>query len=180
MAVKVIRIVQYEGTEEAVRKAIQLSQTLGVRQCQGYTLTIAEHLNELPQLVELLPEQVLNDLKRSSKFMEEFSTEESGPFIDALKERESLVPRPVGCCCPPKGYESSWAAGPCPVHHGLRNLQISTPASRERAQDALIEAKAIEIYNSWEVLDGWVPWVTCGNSTMQGNARREARIALKL
>lgn len=180
MTVKVIRIVQYEGTEEAVRSAIQKSMTLGVRQCAGYTITIAEHLNELPPAVEMFDFMVEDALKGASVLLYDFSTEESGPFIDALKERESLAPRPVGCCCPPKGHEGLWAAGPCPVHHGLRNLQISTPASRERAQDALIEAKAIEIYNSWKELDGWVPWVTCGNSTMQGNARREARIALKL
>lgn len=127
--VTVIRIVQYEGTEEAVRSAIQKSMTLGVRQCAGYTITIAEHLNELPELIELLDVQVENDLKRASKFSAEFHgvSENSGPFLDAL-----------------------------------------------------IEEKAVEIYNSWKELDGWVPWVTCGNSTMQGNARREARIALKL
>ncbi|MEX5320405.1 hypothetical protein WCE04_13785 [Pseudomonas shirazica] len=26
--------------------------------------------------------------------------------------------RPEGCCCPPKGYNGLWAAGPCPVHQG--------------------------------------------------------------
>jgi hypothetical protein len=27
-----------------------------------------------------------------------------------------------GCSCPPKGYDGAWAAGPCPVHQGLRRL----------------------------------------------------------
>lgn len=45
---KVIRVLVYEGTEEAIRSAIQKSMTLGIRHCTGYTLTIAEHLNELP------------------------------------------------------------------------------------------------------------------------------------
>lgn len=151
--VKVIRIIQYEGTEEAVRKAIQLSKALGEHQYNGYVMTVAEHSNELPQLVELLPEQVENDLKRGSKFMSEFSTEDTGPFIDALRERDE----------------------------GLGRIQISTPASREKGrQDAEIEEYAIKIYNSWKHHEGWVPWVTCGNSTMQGNARQVARRDLKL
>lgn len=126
--VKVIRIIQYEGTEEAVRKAIQLSKSLGEHQYNGYVMTVAEHSNELPQLVELLPEQVENDLKRGSKFNSEKSglSSEDGPFIRAMLEAELLVPKPAGCCCPPKGHKDAWAAGPCPcpcpVHHGLRRL----------------------------------------------------------
>lgn len=50
---KVIRIIQYEGTEEAVRAAIQKSLPLGVKDCLNYTITVAEHLNELPPAIEL-------------------------------------------------------------------------------------------------------------------------------
>lgn len=122
--VKVIRIIQYEGTEEAVRKAIQLSKSLGEHQYNGYVMTVAEHSNELPVLIELLPEQVENDLKRGSKFNPELLglSAEDGPFIRAFKELKSLAPKPIGCCCPPDGYAGLWAAGPCPVHHGLRRL----------------------------------------------------------
>ena len=92
MTVKVIRIIQYEGTEEAVRGAIQKSMTLGVRQCAGYTITVAEHLNELPELFELLDVQVENDLKRASKFSAEFHgiSEEPGPFTQALQDAGKL------------------------------------------------------------------------------------------
>lgn len=38
----------------------------------------------------------------------------------------------------------------------------------------LIEAKALEIYDGWKHLTGWVPWVEGGNSTMQDTARRQA------
>lgn len=55
---KVIRVIVYEGTEEAVRRAIQLSKSLGVHQYTEYTMTVAEHLNELPPLVKLTDEQV--------------------------------------------------------------------------------------------------------------------------
>lgn len=55
---KVIRIVQYEGTEEAVRAAIQKSMPLGVKECVGYSITIAEHLNELPTLLPMPAEDV--------------------------------------------------------------------------------------------------------------------------
>ena len=36
--------------------------------------------------------------------------------------------RPEGCCCPPKGYNGLWAAGPCPVHQGLRKLEQARAA----------------------------------------------------
>lgn len=92
MTVKVIRIIQYEGTEEAVRKAIQLSKSLGEHQYNGYVMTVAEHLNELPQLIELLPEQVENDLRRGSKFNPEVLglSDEDGPFIRALAEKTKV------------------------------------------------------------------------------------------
>lgn len=125
--VKVIRIIQYEGTEEAVRKAIQLSKSLGVHQYSGYQMTVAEHLNELPQLVELMDTQIENDLKRSNSSMSERSTKTTGPFVYAM-----------------------------------------------------IENRAIELYDSWHEMDGWIPWVIAGNSLMQDEARRVARKELKL
>ncbi len=61
--VRVVRIIEYKGTEESVRKAISLSRQVGVTECTGYTMTIAEHLNELPPLLELEPGQVSDALK---------------------------------------------------------------------------------------------------------------------
>jgi len=58
MTIKVIRIVQYEGTEEAVRSAIQKSMPLGIKECTGYTMTIAEHFNNLPPLAQISDEDV--------------------------------------------------------------------------------------------------------------------------
>lgn len=56
--VEVIRIVRYYGEESAVRDAIQKSLPLGVKDCGGYSITVAEHLNELSPLVELTEEEV--------------------------------------------------------------------------------------------------------------------------
>lgn len=39
-----------------------------------------------------------------------------------------------------------------------------------------IEVRAKEVYNSWKIEDGWVPWVEGGNSTMQERARNWARV----
>ena len=50
---KVIRVIVYEGTEEALRKTIAKSKSLGVHVYSGYSMTIGEHLNELPELVTL-------------------------------------------------------------------------------------------------------------------------------
>lgn len=61
--VKVIRILQYEGTEEAVRKAIQLSKSLGVHQYSGYQMTVAEHINELPQILEVTEQDIKKALE---------------------------------------------------------------------------------------------------------------------
>jgi hypothetical protein len=41
----------------------------------------------------------------------------------------------------------------------------------------LLEAEARVIYESWSGQPGFVPWVDGGNSTMQGEARGEARRA---
>lgn len=59
----VIRIIKYEGDEAAVRRAIQLSKPLGVTDCgKGdgghWKMTIAEHYNDLPKLVELTDNEV--------------------------------------------------------------------------------------------------------------------------
>lgn len=92
--VKVIRIIQYEGTEEAVRHAIQLSQTVGVRKCTGYTLTIAEHLNELPTLLEVSPELVQEALVDAQpvSWPDNPADEENGPFMIALREAAQKDP----------------------------------------------------------------------------------------
>lgn len=103
MTVKVIRIVQYEGTEEAVRSAIQKSMPLGIKECTGYTMTIAEHFNNLPPLAQISDEDVQTAL-----------------LADA------------------------------------------------------VEAHAKEIYATWLLKPGYVPWVNGGNSTMQDEARRLA------
>lgn len=60
---KVIRIVVYEGAEHAVRDAIALSLPLGTKHCTDYTVTIAEHLNELPPVVVLTNEEVDHTIK---------------------------------------------------------------------------------------------------------------------
>lgn len=60
----VIRIIKYEGNEEAVRNAIRLSKDLGLHSFPGnqltgsWSMTIAEHYNDLPKLVELTEEEV--------------------------------------------------------------------------------------------------------------------------
>lgn len=66
MKCTVIRIIKYEGDEAAVRKAIQMSKPLGVTDCgKGdggqWTMTIAEHFNDLPQLVTIPDECVQAD-----------------------------------------------------------------------------------------------------------------------
>lgn len=64
--VTVVRIVKYEGTEQAVRKAIAMSLPLGVKVCSGYSISVGEHINELPPLLPVTDEDVakaLEDLK---------------------------------------------------------------------------------------------------------------------
>lgn len=42
-------------------------------------------------------------------------------FVVTEAGKEAIVSsRPAGCCCPPEGHTGLWAAGMCPVHHGLR------------------------------------------------------------
>lgn len=60
---KVIRVICYEGDEQSVRDAIQKSKSLGVHYCHGYVMTIGEHINELPELVELSDEEVSSALE---------------------------------------------------------------------------------------------------------------------
>lgn len=59
---KVVRVIVYEGTEEALRKAMALSKSLGVHIYSGYSMTIGEHLNELPELVTLTEADVAKAL----------------------------------------------------------------------------------------------------------------------
>lgn len=65
---KVIRIIEYEGDEASVRTAIRQSMQLGVHGYTGYTMTIAEHLNELPPLVKLDDSEV-NQLLKTQKLI---------------------------------------------------------------------------------------------------------------
>lgn len=60
---KVIRIVQYEGTEEALIAAISQSLPLGVKLCKDYKITIAEHLNEIPPQLQLPSKRVSQLIK---------------------------------------------------------------------------------------------------------------------
>lgn len=120
--VTVIRIIKYEGTEKAVREAIQKSMPLGTKHLSDYDLSIVEHLNELPAEFSV-EDQRIAELFMGIPVMHEKEVDElDGPFIQAMRERDALVPKPVGCCCPPKGYTGAWAAGPCPIHHGFRRL----------------------------------------------------------
>jgi hypothetical protein len=62
--VKVIRVIAYEGELEAVQRAISLSLPIGVKDCRDYTITVGEHLNELPKLNQLTDEQVKKALEQ--------------------------------------------------------------------------------------------------------------------
>ncbi len=44
---------QYEGTEEALAQVLAKSMQLGKHDKGSYTITIAEHINELPKAIEL-------------------------------------------------------------------------------------------------------------------------------
>lgn len=61
--VTVVRIVKYEGTEDAVRKAIAMSLPLGVKVCSGYSISVGEHINELPPLLPVTDEDVAKALE---------------------------------------------------------------------------------------------------------------------
>lgn len=70
----VIRIIKYEGEEAAVRNAIQLSKAMGVHSFPGnhltggsWSMTIAEHYNDLPELVELTDNEVDKALLEQEK-----------------------------------------------------------------------------------------------------------------
>lgn len=65
---KVIRIIEYEGTAEDVRRAIRQSKQLGTHEFDGYTLTIVEYLNELPPLVEI-PKENIESLLKTAKLL---------------------------------------------------------------------------------------------------------------
>lgn len=70
--VTVIRVIKYEGDEDAVRKAIQLSKPLGVMNCghkpgDQWQMTIAEHYNDLPNLVPLTGDEVTTALEKTNE-----------------------------------------------------------------------------------------------------------------
>lgn len=60
----VIRVIKYEGTEEALRHALSMSLRLGVKVCTGYAITVAEHSNDLPPILELSDEDVATALEQ--------------------------------------------------------------------------------------------------------------------
>ena len=114
----VIRIIKYEGTEEAVQRAIAQSLPLGQKLCTGYTITVAEHQNDLPPLLTLEEQRVADLFRGIAPASEaEVDSGQLGPFGKYL---EQVCSDSAGCCCPPKGHKGVWAAGPCPVHQGLR------------------------------------------------------------
>ena len=122
--VTVIRIIKYEGTEAAVRAAIAKSMPEGIRNCAGYDLTISTHSSDLTPVDQLPDEEVQEVLSQAKPWSEPTDMDQLGPFGRYLEQmRSSPIPadtRPANCSCPPKGHKGVWAAGPCPVHQGLR------------------------------------------------------------
>lgn len=116
----VIRIIKYEGTEEAVQKAIAQSLPLGQKLCTSYTITVAEHQNDLPPLLTL-EEQRVADLFRGIAPVREMEIDQDqlGPFgrhmasLNITGSREAFV-RFTSCNCNIPGYENL----PCPRHPG--------------------------------------------------------------
>lgn len=58
MKVKVIRVIQYEGEESAVRACLSKSLPLGKKVLSGYAITVAEHHNDMPKQLKLSAEDV--------------------------------------------------------------------------------------------------------------------------
>jgi hypothetical protein len=89
------------------------------------------HIREL-QVCRDLPDSPIDQLQR--EFNDWIATptthnadESCGQDAEAAKgERD---PR---CCCPPKGFQEAWAAGPCPVHMGLRTIGESLLKENQR------------------------------------------------
>lgn len=86
----VIRIIKYEGTEEAVRAAIAKSMPLGTRNCVGYDLTIAEHSSDLPQPFEVDNSAVQDALAMAKPWSEPTDMTKDGPFTQAMREAGKL------------------------------------------------------------------------------------------
>lgn len=129
--VTVIRVIKYEGTEEAVRRAIAQSLPLGIKLLSDYRITVAEHLNELPPLVTI-EEKRVDDLFKANAFMQESEASPlDGPTLQTLREQNPSYVRPKGCCCPPPGHTGIWSAAMCPVHQGLRR---KLPSALDQAQ----------------------------------------------
>jgi len=58
MKVEVIRIVRYVGEEEAVRAALAMSLSEGVKDCRGYEIQVATHSSTLKPIVTLTNAEV--------------------------------------------------------------------------------------------------------------------------
>lgn len=86
----VIRIIKYEGTEEAVQKAIAQSLPLGQKLCTGYTITVAEHQNDLPPLLTLEEQRVADLFRGIAPVRESEIHDMDGPFAKAMREAGKL------------------------------------------------------------------------------------------
>lgn len=75
-----------------------------------------------------------------------YFSKDHGDELRALLDADK---RPSGCCCPSKGYAGAWAAGPCPIHQGLRRLkpaaQPQCEAERLRADRGDLQRYANEL-----------------------------------
>ena len=96
MTVKVIRIVQYEGTEETVRAAIQKSMPLGIKECAGYNITIAEHLNELPPAIEMFDFQVEDALDKAAGILADAVEARAKEIYESWSHLTGYVPWVTG------------------------------------------------------------------------------------
>lgn len=63
---KVIRIVVYEGDEQAVRQQIATSLGLGTKQLPQLSITVYEHSNDLPNFWGLHPDQVKETIAKGN------------------------------------------------------------------------------------------------------------------
>lgn len=86
----VIRIIKYEGTEEALQKTIAQSLPLGQKLCNGYTITVAEHQNDLPPLLTLEDQRVADLFRGIAPVRESETHDMDGPFAKAMREAGKL------------------------------------------------------------------------------------------
>lgn len=72
--------------------------------------------------------------------------------------------------------DSPWLKEHIEIGDKVTPPYTSPPAQPDSVprRDPAIEAKAKEIYKTWEREDGYVPWVEGGNSDKQNEARRIA------